>query len=584
MIIRSLLSVGLTAGMFMTCVPAALHAEPTLADLAKEIAALKAENRQMKSEIAGLHKDNKQTREKVRQVSVRPAALPPGPVTKGGEYAVIPAGATPLFVTAQKQLIFGALTVTPGGFLAGESVYRSKTTQSDINTSFTAIPLGNNPLSHTDEFKYTGRQSRLSLLAEGQITPSIMASGYAEVDFLGATTNANATDTNSYAPRMRQLYAGADWNDWGLHLTAGQMWSLATLNSKGITNRNEVLPPTIDGQYVPGFIFARQGAIRLAKNFGNGFWAAISAEEAQTTFATSGCSGAAITSGAGTAGSGAAAVTSAVGTVTAVCAATASGGGYSQYGQPYSLNHAPDVIGKIAYEWQLPDRDIHIEGMGLYKDLYDASYPTAGNIGNLSTHDTTGYGFGGGVVIPVIPKYLDFQGSAMAGRGIGRYGASGLADSTFNLDGSLRPIGEIMGMGGFTLHATPAIDLYAFGGIERDGASFANASGTLIGYGLPNALNSGCNTVNAASATCAGQNQAVWQLTGGIWDKVYQGPFGTVRVGLQYSYTQRDLFGTQYSGALVAGSNQTLAQEHAYYAPKAVDNMFLTSIRYYPFQ
>lgn len=274
---QSLLSVGLTASMLMACMPI-VHAEPTLSELAKEIAAFKAENRQMKSEIANLHKDNKQTRDKVRQVSVRLAPVPSGPVTKGGEYAVIPAGATPLFVTAQKQLIFGSLVVTPGGFMAGESVYRSKTTQSDMNSAWNNIPLGNNPLGKTNEFRLSGRQSRLSLLAQGTVSPSILATAYAEVDFLGNSTAANATDTNSYSPRLRQLYAGVDMNEWGLHLTGGEMWSLSTLNGKGILNRDEVLPPLIDGQFMPGVIFARQAGLRLTKEFGNGFWASIAAD------------------------------------------------------------------------------------------------------------------------------------------------------------------------------------------------------------------------------------------------------------------------------------------------------------------
>jgi hypothetical protein len=50
------------------------------------------------------------------------------------------------------------------------------------------------------------------------------------------------------------MYGSVDWDNLGLHLLAGQAWSLATLNSQGITPRNEVPPPTIDGQYIPGFV------------------------------------------------------------------------------------------------------------------------------------------------------------------------------------------------------------------------------------------------------------------------------------------------------------------------------------------
>lgn len=560
---------GLAASLMLTCAPAALHAEPTVTvqELAAEIAALKAENREMKAAISNMKGETKRTQEKVRKVEEQRPVYAPPPAA-----AAIPPGALPAFVTADKKLVFGGVTLTPGGFLAGESVFRGKTTNSDINSAWNNIPLGNNPLSHTNEYRMTGRQSRAALLAEGYVNPSTLASGYGEFDFLGAGTTSNATDTNSYAPRIRQLYAAVDWNDIGVHLAAGQMWSLTTLNSKGITLRNEVPPPTIDGQFLPGFIFARQAGVRLTKNFGQDLWFSLALEEAQTTFTTSSCSGGALASGSGSTGIGSAApVTTAVGGLTVICSATASGAGFSQYGQPYSLNHLPDVIGKVAYEARFADRDIHLEGMGIYKDLYDASYVT-GTTGVLTKHDTAGYGVGGGVVVPIIPKMLDLQGSAMVGRGIGRYGAGLLADATFNPDGSLRPIGEVMGMAGLTLHATPQLDIYAFAGIEKENRAYATTStGTIIGYGIPNADNSGCGTLNAAAATCSGQTQALWQITGGFWDKVYSGSFGEVRVGLQYSFTQRDIFTTQTTVTSPS------------YSAKADQHMFLTSMRYYPF-
>ncbi len=556
--------VSLAASLLMTCSPVALHAEPTvtLQDLAAEVAALKAENRQMKKAIASMHGETKRTEEKVRQVAKQPSYAPPAGM------AAAPVGSTPVFVTADKKMIFGGLTLSPGGFLAGESVFRGKTTNSDINSAWNNIPLGNNPLSHTNEYRLTGRQSRASLLAEGAITPSTLASGFAEFDFLGAGTTSNATDTNSYAPRIRQLYAALDWNDLGLHFAAGQMWSLSTLNSKGITLRNEVLPPVIDGQFLPGTVFARQAGVRFTKDFNKDLWVSVALEEAQTTFSNSACSGGALNGGAAAA-SAASPVVSGVGALSVICAATASGAGFSQYGQPYSLNHLPDVIGKVAYEAHLGDRDVHLEAMGMYKDLYDASYVT-GSTGTLATHDTTGFGFGGGLIVPIIPKVLDLQASGLAGRGIGRYGAGLLPDATFNPDGSLRPIGEIMGTVGLTLHATPQLDIYAFGGAERENAAYGTVPGTgiLTGYGLPNANNSGCGIING---TCAGQTKTLWQVSGGFWDKVYSGNYGEVRVGLQYSYTQRDLFSTQTTPAAPV------------YSPKADQHMFLTSVRYYPF-
>lgn len=567
---------GLAAGLLLTCSPAALHAEASNAELAREIAELKAQIREMRGAISANHAETRHAIAKVRAVAERQPTYvlpPPGPS--------VPVGAVPAFVTADKKLQFGAITITPGGFLAAESVFRSRTTQSDINTGYGNIPFDNSPLAHTNEYRLTARQSRLALLAEGAITPTMLAGGYAEFDFLGAGTTSNATDTNSYAPRIRNLYATLDSSDYGLHLLAGQSWSLMTLNSKGITPRNEVTPPTIDGQFLPGFTFARQAGVRLTKDFDRKLWLSLALEEAQTTFAGAPtCTGSVLT------GAGGAPVTIPVGGVNAVCAATASGAGFAQYGQPYSFNHLPDVIGKVAYELTMGDRDIHLEAEGIYRNLYDRSAigtAVAGVSmpGTGQTHNSTGYGIGGGLIVPVIPKRLDFQGTVLAGRGIGRYGAGLLSDATFNPDGSLRPIGEIQALAGLTLHATPSIDVYAFAGIEKERPAyfqtgFTPGAPTYFGYGIPNADNSGCNVEFATTATggnaCAGSMQTLFQITGGMWDKIYKGGFGEVRVGLQYSYTRRDLFTSQANGSNLV------------FSPKASDQFVFTSLRYYPFQ
>ena len=68
------------------------------------------------------------------------------------------------------------------------------------------------------------------------------------------------------------------------------------------------------------------------------------------------------------------------------------------------------------------------------------------------------------------------------------------------------------------------------------------------------------------------------QFTGGMWDKLYKGSFGEVRVGVQYSYTERFLF----SGTANANGIATAAAPMV--AARANDNTILTSFRYYPFQ
>ena len=64
---------------------------------------------------------------------------------------------------------YKGITLTPGGFLAAETVYRSRATSGDIATPFTGDPLAALDLAHISENAFTGRQSRLSLLTQTKI-------------------------------------------------------------------------------------------------------------------------------------------------------------------------------------------------------------------------------------------------------------------------------------------------------------------------------------------------------------------------------------------------------------------------------
>ena len=68
-----------------------------------------------------------------------------------------------------------------------------------------------------------------------------------------------------------------------------------------------------------------------------------------------------------------------------------------------------------------------------------------------------------------------------------------------------------------------------------------------------------------AAATCNGNTREVRQFTAGFYDTVYQGKYGTVKAGVQYSYNQRFAFDG------VGG------------APRTDDNIVMSQLRYYPF-
>lgn len=448
--------------------------------------------------------------------------------------------------TDKKIHLYG-ITLTPGGYLAGEGFWRSRNEQSDIGSTFSGIPLGNNALYHMHEFRLSARQSRASLLIEGLVNPNLLLSGYYEIDFLGTGT-ANSNESNSFDARMRALYATLDQKFcvWSFHLLAGQNWTLATTNANGITPRNEVIPLTIDAQYVVGFVWKRQAQFRFTQAFGRELWAAISIENPQTTFGGTACG------------------TTLPGITNQVC--SAPGAQTLPSTSTFSLNHMPDIIAKLALESSIKENKLHLEIFGILRDFYDrVQHPQ--NFKNTN-YDTWTGGFGGGLVIEVIKRILDLQGNFLAGHGIGSYGAGQLPDATISLNGSLAPIPEMIYMLGAVLHATPALDAYLYLGEEKESRKYFNVGSNFYGYGVPNANNVGCNTENG---TCNGNTKKLWQVTIGLWDKLYQGAFGDLRAGLQYSYTQRELFSGNGGGTKMPISFTTN------------DNMIFFSLRYYPF-
>jgi hypothetical protein len=108
-----------------------------------------------------------------------------------------------------------------------------------------------------------------------------------------------------------------------------------------------------------------------------------------------------------------------------------------------------------------------------------------------------GWGVGGSVLLPVIPKFLDLQGSVLTGQGLGRYGSSQLADVTIGPDGTLQPLRTTQILLGAIAHPWAGFDLYGYAGQEQVSANFwsqkVGAAPTVQGgYGNPAYLDGGC--------------------------------------------------------------------------------------------
>jgi hypothetical protein len=390
----------------------------------------------------------------------------------------------------------------------------------------------------------TARQSRLSLLIQNSADADTHVAFYGEFDFMAGPQSANSNESNSFSPRIRNLYGTIDWDSAGIQILAGQNWSLLTLNSHGITPRSEVPPTTIDAQYVTGFNWARQPQIRITKNWDHQVWLAVSVENPQSTIAANAASASGIT-------------------------VTDNNTASSEFdnNNKLSLNHVPDIIGKLAWEPIIDGaQPLHIEAFGIYRDFYDRTNVAAGNAlglpASVGNKNISGGGFGGSVTWSVFPKLLDVQFTAMNGSGIGRYGSGQLPDVTLNPNGALDPITETTMLAGATLHATPALDIYAYAGQEGENAKYFNAGTGHQGLGNPAYNLAGCFT---EGGTCSPNIETSSEITAGFWWRAYAGKYGSARLGVQYSYNRLTSF---------AGTGGK---------PDTDENMVFTSLRYYPF-
>jgi len=390
---------------------------------------------------------------------------------------------------------FKGVNITPGGFIAAESVNRQRAESADINTQFNGIPYPANATGKLSEMNFTARQSRLSLLFDTKVADAKLI-GYYEMDFLGAGTTSNNRQSNSYVMRQRQLFARAEFAS-GWSFTGGQMWSLATENKTGIINRNEWTPAVIDPQYVVGFTWARQYGFRVTKSFGDKFAIAASVEGPQATVTAHGTS----------------TYTSASGATTTNTFYDSPGNGSGLYNAfdttGYSINKTPDVIVKAALDpgWG------HYEVFGIVSTFQNRVYPCAvvsiqtptttavtytspdetvytgsytsavlSGAGALTpnpgctntapsgvgayTDSRTGGGFGASFDVPLVAKKFDLGLKAFYGDGTGRYGSSQLPDATLRPDGTLALIHGAHWLGRAEWHVTPKLDLYAYVGGE----------------------------------------------------------------------------------------------------------------------
>ena len=468
-------------------------------------------------------------------------------------------------INSPNVLHFRGVEITPGGYAAGESVYRSKATGGDIPTAFSAIPYEGADAYSLSEFYGSARQSRVSMMVEGK-TAAATLRGYYEADWLGTGITSNNNQSNSYVLRQRVIWGQAETKDhWAF--TGGQLWSLATEDKKGISNLSGdiMTPQTIDPNYVAGFVWTRQYGFRVTKTFKNVAFG-IAAENPQLLYsaALAGSTPYAIIGSAGANGGNYnAAISGLSGLSTYVQSYSAlntqDSAGNTVYGyvrnyntvsansniSNYSFNQAPDMLVKIAIDpgWG------HYEIFGIAGFAHQTVYPGVtqnsvkyGGIADIqgfagaapgsavvAKSTTTGSyynnivlgGFGGSLRVPIIKDKLTFGLKGLYGPGVGRYGATTLSDVTNNTAGELEPIHNTSGL--LTLEANPTARLSLYLNYGGDYAARADYGTTALTLGDPTATfceaSVGGVALSAANAStyCSAKPTAAMFANGGNW-------------------------------------------------------------------
>jgi hypothetical protein len=473
---------------------------------------------------------------------------------------------------------YKGINITPGGFAEAAFVRRSRALGADLPTPFNSLTMPGASQSSLSEFFGSGRQSRPTVFIEGRLK-NVELTSYISADFLSAGVTSTATQTNSYTLRLRQAWAQAKFDN-GWKFLGGQMWSLVTEGKAGIAPSddlgkvNDARPMTIDPGYNAGFTFARQYGIRLTKDFGDKFSAAVSMENAEGTLTTHNNGNNFLLGEAGASNS------------------------YNTTGN-YTFNPSPDIIAKIAFDPGFG----HYEIFGLYDRFRGRVFP-CGEVSPTLTTDcgtppvisgigaynasTNGGGFGVNARWNFFNKRIVFGLHGFGGNGVGRYGAAQLSDITINPNGTIHMLRNGQGLATLEWHGKK-LDVYGYSGVDYAGRAWQQDPLTLkyVGYGSPYFPNYGCYTETAptvntgftpgALANCTGDTRAVIEGTAGFWYRFYNGPKGKFQFGTQYSYVTRQTWG----GATAATTTPPVASVPGALTPEGLDGMVFTSFRYY---
>ena len=318
---------------------------------------------------------------------------------------------------ADSTIDLGKATLTWGGFLAMESVYRSRSETADIGSpASAACPSPTIRPAHISELRFTARQSRLSLLAQGDVDSDTHLASYYEMDFLGARPDApiptKATPTTCASAISMRRSTGTRWA-WNCWPARTGRW--LTLNSQGITpaQRSDARPPsTRSMSWASTGRASRRSASSRTGTTSSGWRSRWKIPRPPSPANAAAATGVTVTT-------------------------THAGG--SQFdkrqqllAQPCSRRHRQGGLGAGARRRPAAA----IEAFGIYRSFYDrvnvAGRQRAGPAGRQLATPTCRRRRRGRQhhLERPFPRLLDLQATAMTGSGIGRYGSGQLPDVT----------------------------------------------------------------------------------------------------------------------------------------------------------
>ena len=213
-----------------------------LSAIERQIAALRAELHRVKQETARKDLELHAVRQASPAVATPPVTQPAPvmPMIPAG-YALVPASpgsAAGSVVLARAEpppkrlpmgtFNVGAVTVTLGGYLTADMVFRSRNSVDDIQSNFTTgIPERYTPQYHESEYHLSARTSRVTGLVTADPDEVTKLRAYVSVDFQGAAPTSNYNESNSWVPRLREAWASYDAQATGVSsCSRGQTWSL----------------------------------------------------------------------------------------------------------------------------------------------------------------------------------------------------------------------------------------------------------------------------------------------------------------------------------------------------------------------